>query len=174
MTRPIYASALIVLGLNLFAGDGHPAEPSVTLPTPTPQLVTLDDEPEAAMVGDDAPSETEPAPEGVMVASVQGDRIDPTPPSRSVGVARIFTGEISAYCISGLTRSGTQTRPGVVATDRAVIPQWTRMRIDGLPGEYVSEDTVSAVIGQRIDVYMPSCAAAIQFGRQYRTVEVLS
>jgi N-acetylmuramoyl-L-alanine amidase len=129
------------------------------------------------VVADDAGAAL-PDPVATPVGEVEGQAFVPAVaeavPVPTPAVVRSFLASVSAYCITGVTRSGTYTRPGVVATDRSVIPQWTRMRIDGLPGEYVSEDTGSAVIGAKVDVYMPSCQAAIQWGRQHRTIHLLS
>lgn len=80
--------------------------------------------------------------------------------------------KITAYCIHGTTRSGTPTRLGVAATDRNVIPQWTTFEIEGL-GTYVSEDTGSGVIGNHIDIWMPSCRDAIQHGVQWRRIMII-
>jgi 3D (Asp-Asp-Asp) domain-containing protein len=65
-------------------------------------------------------------------------------------------------------------RPGVVAVDPAVIPLGSRVRIAGLPGTYVAEDTGGGIRGAHVDVYMHSRDAALQFGyRKSVLVEVL-
>ena len=69
----------------------------------------------------------------------------------------------------GLTATGTRVRPGVVAVDPAVIPYGSTVEIVGV-GEFTAEDTGGAIRGNRVDVFMSSREAAIQFGRQ--TVEV--
>lgn len=169
MTRPLFASLSIVLSLNLLAGPIPPPEPpAITRPTPT--LVTMADEPEAELevaLADAPLAELELAPEMVL----RGDDPSPTatPPARSVGV---FT--ITAFCLRGQMRNGEYVHHGAVATDRRVLPEGTRMTIDGLPGLYVSKDTGSGVIGAHVDVWMESCQDAIRWGRQYRTVEVIS
>lgn len=71
-------------------------------------------------------------------------------------------------------RSGRWVYAGAVATDPRVIPLGTRLTIDGLPGTYVAEDTGGGVHGHHVDVWMSSCSAAIQWGRQTREVRVLS
>jgi 3D (Asp-Asp-Asp) domain-containing protein len=82
----------------------------------------------------------------------------------------------TAYAISGTTKSGAQTRRGIVAADPHVIPLGTRIRVhDAGPysGEYVVEDTGAKVDGREIDIYMPSTREAREFGRRKVYVEIL-
>jgi 3D (Asp-Asp-Asp) domain-containing protein len=83
----------------------------------------------------------------------------------------------TAYCLDGETRAGTETRRGVVAADPRVLPLGTVIRVEGLEGRhnrrYVVEDTGPAIKGREIDIYMPSCRAAKEFGRQDARVRVL-
>lgn len=64
------------------------------------------------------------------------------------------TGKSASDPEYGITRTGTRTRVGVVATDPNVIPLWTKMYIPGY-GVGVAEDTGGGVKGKHIDVYMP-------------------
>ena len=74
---------------------------------------------------------------------------------------------------SGLTRTGTQVRPGVIAVDPEVIPLGSRCFIDGL-GICSAEDTGGAIKGNRIDVYFDADHETLmQFGRQHLRVYVL-
>lgn len=95
---------------------------------------------------------------------------DYEPPSR---YRSIVTAKITAYCLRGITRSGTYTTYGTVATDRRYIPQYSRMHIEGLNGTYTSLDTGSAVIGFHVDVWMDNCYSARQWGVRYREVYIL-
>jgi 3D (Asp-Asp-Asp) domain-containing protein len=83
----------------------------------------------------------------------------------------------TAYCQSGTTRSGEQTRRGVVAADPRVLPLRTKVRIDAPhtthDGVYTVLDTGSAVKGRVVDIYMPDCRAAREFGRRQVVVYVL-
>ena len=83
----------------------------------------------------------------------------------------------TAYCQSGTTRSGEQTRPGIVAADPRVLPLGTTIRLDAPQtahdGVYTVLDTGSAVKGRVIDIYMPDCRAAREFGRREVVVYVL-
>src|SRR3954468_23089852 len=74
----------------------------------------------------------------------------------------------TAYCDHGTTQSGTKTRPGIVAADPRVLPVGSVLRILDGPhaGVYTVMDTGSAVKGRRIDIFMPSCANAEQFGER--------
>src|SRR5262245_40577846 len=81
----------------------------------------------------------------------------------------------TAYCQSGLTKSGTNTRTGIVAADPAVLPVGSILRIVDGPssGIYTVMDTGAAVKGREIDIFMPSCARAKRFGRQTLRVHVI-
>ena len=54
----------------------------------------------------------------------------------------------------GITRTGTPTRPGTIATDPDVIPLWTNIYVPGY-GVGTALDTGGGIIGKHIDVYMP-------------------
>jgi rare lipoprotein A len=74
------------------------------------------------------------------------------------------------------TKSGTVAHAGTVAADPAVLPLGTRIRITGTAGydgDYLVTDTGTAVKGRRIDLYLPSEAAAKQFGTRKVRVEIL-
>ena len=76
----------------------------------------------------------------------------------------------------GLTASGTQVRPGVVAVDPKVIPLGTKLYIesmDGYPsyGYAVAEDTGGAIKGNKVDVFLQS--GTKEFGRRQVKVYIL-
>jgi 3D (Asp-Asp-Asp) domain-containing protein len=97
------------------------------------------------------------------------------PRSRSSPEARKVMA--TAYCIDGETKSGVETRKGIVAADPAWLPLGSRIRVTGLGsrhnGDYTVADTGPAVKGREIDIYMSSCAAAKRFGRKPARVTVL-
>lgn len=75
----------------------------------------------------------------------------------------------------GITASGTQVRPGVVAVDPKVIPLGTKLYIestDGSPdyGYASAEDRGGAIKGNKIDLYFETAQQVRRFGR--RTVKV--
>ena len=73
----------------------------------------------------------------------------------------------------GITASGLQVRPGIVAVDPRVIPLGTRLYVEGY-GFSLAADTGSAIIGHRIDLFHEDLGEAIQFGRQRLNVWVLA
>lgn len=81
----------------------------------------------------------------------------------------------TAYCDHGTTKSGTRTRTGIVAADPLVLPVGTVLRILDGPhsGVYTVMDTGSAVKGRRIDIFMPSCARAEEFGEKVMRVRII-
>jgi 3D (Asp-Asp-Asp) domain-containing protein len=92
-------------------------------------------------------------------------------PHRSDGTMRVVA---TAYCQQGATKSGATAQPGIVAADPRVLPIGTVLRIlapvKQYGGIYTVMDTGSAVKGRTVDIFMPSCARAVRFGR--RTVRV--
>lgn len=86
--------------------------------------------------------------------------------------------KLTAYCpcsrccgkwAGGNTASGTKpTANRTIAVDTNVIPFGTEVIINGVT--YIAEDTGSAINGNKIDVYMESHEAALQFGVQYQEV----
>jgi 3D (Asp-Asp-Asp) domain-containing protein len=83
----------------------------------------------------------------------------------------------TAYCLRGNMRTGVRTRDGMAAGDPAVLPLGSVVRVahpDGRPvGIFVIMDTGGAIRGNKIDIYMESCADARQWGRRPVVAEVL-
>lgn len=98
---------------------------------------------------------------------------------REKPVVRTMRANVSAYTKSadetggngtGTTASGRRAVAGrTVAMDG--VPMGTKIRMDGRI--YVVEDCFGGGYSDRVDVYMDSKAEAIQFGRQYKTIEIL-
>lgn len=95
----------------------------------------------------------------------------------------IYIGEctVTAYCpcekccgqwSNGITATGTTAQPGVIAVDPSVIPLGSKVVIDG--AEYSAEDTGGAIKGYRIDLYMDSHSAALEYGVQNHDVWVVN
>ena len=100
--------------------------------------------------------------------------------ARPVAVPRpgtMFRVSATAYCDTGLTKSGTHTRRGIVAADPRVLPLGTVVRVDGLAprhnGVYTVTDTGRDIKGREIDIFIPNCTTAVRFGRQTARVRVL-
>jgi rare lipoprotein A len=82
----------------------------------------------------------------------------------------------TAYAISGTTRSGKQTRRGIVAADPDVIPLGSRIRVHNAgrySGVYEVADTGAKINGRIIDIYVPSSTEARRFGRRRVHVEIV-
>ena len=84
--------------------------------------------------------------------------------------------DATAYSQKGTTAAGTSARKGVVAADPKVLPQGSRIEVQGAgehSGTYKVEDTGPAIQGHEIDIFEPSHQRAKQFGRQKVKVKVL-
>jgi 3D (Asp-Asp-Asp) domain-containing protein len=95
-------------------------------------------------------------------------------------VVSLGTFKLTAYCnceiccgvwSGGATASGVMPRSSrTIAVDTDIIPFGTEVYING--NVYIAEDTGSAIIGNRIDIYMDSHSVAQEFGVQYAEVFV--
>lgn len=81
----------------------------------------------------------------------------------------------TAYCLRGRTATGGSVRRGIVAADRRVLPLGTRIQISAgsYSGTYTVADTGGAVRGRILDIWVPSCAEAVRFGRRTVMVSVV-
>jgi len=75
----------------------------------------------------------------------------------------------------GITYSGTQARPGVVAVDPRVVKLGSKLYIESMDrtadyGFAKAEDTGSAIKGNRVDLFIENRAQALRYG--VRTVKV--
>ena len=83
----------------------------------------------------------------------------------------------TAYCKGETTASGVVVRTGVAASDPALLPVGTVVRVD-MPnsrysGIWTVMDTGPAVQGRMIDLYLWSCKEALTFGRRPVRLTVL-
>jgi 3D (Asp-Asp-Asp) domain-containing protein/septal ring factor EnvC (AmiA/AmiB activator) len=85
------------------------------------------------------------------------------------GTTRTLVVDAVAYHLPGHTASGLPVGVGVVAVDPSVIPLGTRMFVPGY-GNAVAADVGSAVRGSLIDLWMPSRAGALAWGRHTVTI----
>jgi 3D (Asp-Asp-Asp) domain-containing protein len=104
-----------------------------------------------------------------------------TPPPAPVPefpVAATIEMNSTAYCLRGNMRTGVRTRDGMAAGDPSVLPLGSVVRVshpDGRPvGIFVIMDTGGAIRGNKIDIYMESCAEARRWGRRPVVAEVLN
>lgn len=83
--------------------------------------------------------------------------------------------EATAYCDTGITKSGAPVAPGIVAADPSVLPLGSLIRLEDTDyqGIYEVLDTGGLVIGPIIDIYMPDLEEALAFGRRKVRITVL-
>jgi 3D (Asp-Asp-Asp) domain-containing protein len=91
-----------------------------------------------------------------------------TTPSVADG-PRTLTVSSTGYSMPGHTATGLPVGRGIVAVDPSVIPLGTRMSIPGY-GEAVAADTGGAVQGMTIDLWFPTLAEALAWGRRTVTI----
>lgn len=102
-----------------------------------------------------------PAPAPIDVASA----------AVSASGARTLTVSATGYALRGRTATGIPTAPGVVAVDPSVIPLGTRLTIPGY-GLGIAADTGGAVQGAVIDLWFPTTAQALAWGRRTVTITI--
>ncbi len=76
-----------------------------------------------------------------------------------------------AYHLPGRTASGLPVGVGVIAVDPRVIPLGTKVYVPGY-GPAVAADVGSAIIGNVIDLWMPSTVQALTWGRRTVTITI--
>jgi 3D (Asp-Asp-Asp) domain-containing protein len=94
----------------------------------------------------------------------------PAPPAAATGT-RSFVADAVAYHLPGKTASGLPVGVGVIAVDPTVIPLGTRVFIPGY-GPAVAADVGTAIKGNIIDLWMPSTAQALAWGRRTVTITI--
>ena len=77
----------------------------------------------------------------------------------------------TGYSLPGHTATGLPVGWGIVAVDPSVIPLGTRLTIPGY-GDGVAADTGSAVRGADIDLWFPTLAQALAWGRRTVTITI--
>ena len=87
----------------------------------------------------------------------------------SVGAGGTMIVSAVGYSLPGRTSSGLSVGHGIAAVDPSVIPLGTRLYVPGY-GEAVAADTGDAVRGATIDLWFPTTAQALAWGR--RTVVI--
>jgi len=95
----------------------------------------------------------------------------PPQPAPPVSGTHTLVVDAVAYHLPGRTASGLPVGKGVVAVDPTVIPLGTRMFVPGY-GPAVAADVGSAVKGNIIDLWMPTRAQALAWGRRTVTITI--
>lgn len=82
----------------------------------------------------------------------------------------------TAYCLRGKTASGRYVRRGIVAADPRILRLGTRIHMTGgrYTGNYLVADTGGKIKGRILDIWVPSCREARNWGRRTVYVKVLS
>lgn len=118
-------------------------------------------------------------PDGAASAAVAGESAEAPPAERwpAVGgrypIGTTLRAQITMYCLRGRMRNGEEVHAGAAAADPSVFPTGTLVDVAGL-GRYVVKDTFARDLGAvRLDIWEPSCAAAIVWGVRYRDVTVV-
>jgi len=99
-------------------------------------------------------------------SAVYHSATDPTPEAEF---------QATAYCVTGISKSGTPIAPGHVAADPKVIPLGSMIYVDSplMGGIYQVLDTGKLVKGNIIDIFIPSYESCKEFGRRMVKVQVL-
>jgi len=107
------------------------------------------------------PSDKAEKKESVAEILKQGFRLDET---NSLDLQFKAT----AYCLKGRTASGKLVRKGIIAADPRILPLGSNVTILHGPyaGDYLVADTGGKIKGNRIDIWMASCAEAVRFGKR--------
>ena len=113
------------------------------------------------------------APAATAVAETEAPAAPASPESvvPGPGESRKFVADVVAYHLPGRTASGLPVGMGIVAVDPTVIPLGTRMFIPGY-GPGIAADVGSAVKGNIIDLWFPSTAQALRWGRRTVTITI--
>lgn len=95
----------------------------------------------------------------------------PTSSLPAPGSSTTMVVDAVAYHLPGRTASGLPVGVGVIAVDPTVIPLGTRVFVPGY-GPAVAADVGSAIKGSIIDLWMPSTAQALAWGRRTVTITI--
>jgi 3D (Asp-Asp-Asp) domain-containing protein/peptidoglycan hydrolase CwlO-like protein len=131
----------------------------------TPQPEQTSEEP-VAQPDEETADDGQPQPNPAESVEQEASTPPPTTPPPTSG--RTVSVVATAYCLKGTTATGLPVGPGIVAVDPSFIPLGTRMTIPGY-GEGVAADTGGAIIGNRIDLWMP-CPQADVYGSKTLTI----
>ncbi|GAC1655772.1 MAG: hypothetical protein NVS4B3_20790 [Gemmatimonadaceae bacterium] len=136
---------------------------AVALPEPEPSLLAL------PPVWVESPLRLEP----VVVSARAGHATRRRGRIRTGEAVRV---ELTAYCLRGTTRRGRYVRSGIVAADPRVFPLSRSIELfvaGAYYGRFLVDDTGKKIRGHHIDVWQPTCEAAVRFGHRMGTAVLL-
>ncbi len=119
------------------------------------------------------------APAAPAPASVPAEKAPAAASTQSGKTMTVSATAYTAYCAgcSGTTATGIDLRSNpnqkVIAVDPSVIPLGSKVWVEGY-GEAIAGDTGGAIKGNKIDVFIPSQGAALDWGRKNITIKVLN
>jgi 3D (Asp-Asp-Asp) domain-containing protein len=119
-----------------------------------------------------APKTADPSPVAPKAAAKSAEAVAPETPVPNGPMPFIAT----AYSTKGNTVKGVETQPGIVAADKRILPLGSTIRVSDAgkySGLYIVTDVGTAIIGNRIDIYILNLEDARAFGRKNVTVELL-
>ncbi|MFT8708953.1 MAG: 3D domain-containing protein [Sporolactobacillus sp.] len=109
--------------------------------------------------------------------AVQNQSYQPQNNSQPAQTNQSITVLATSYDLGGRTATGidldSNPNAQVIAVDPSVIPLGSRVLIPGY-GVYVAADTGGAIRGNRIDIHFPTQSAALNFGVQTLTIQILN
>lgn len=126
-----------------------------------------------------APAKEKEATPAPKTASAPAQKAPAAASSQSGKTMTVSATAYTAYCAgcSGTTATGIDLRSNpnqkVIAVDPSVIPLGSKVWVEGY-GEAIAGDTGGAIKGNKIDVFIPSQGAALEFGRKNITIKVLN
>lgn len=165
MSTTVIAS---LLGLFLMASAGAgSATPSSSLVLSKPNSDVRSGEPYRAFTFSSVVSISYPSPK---------EQEEPKPKAaerRTIYITAYSSSEDETDSTPFITASGTEVRDGIVATN--ALPMGTNVRIPELFGDkiFVVEDRMHHRFKDRLDIWMPSKAEALRFGKKLAEVEIL-
>jgi 3D (Asp-Asp-Asp) domain-containing protein len=110
--------------------------------------------------------------EAVAPAAKTAEAVAPQAPVPTGPMPFIAT----AYSTKGNTVKGVETQPGIVAADKRILPLGSTIRVSDAgkySGLYIVTDVGTAIVGNRIDIYILDLEDARAFGKKNVTVELL-
>jgi len=113
----------------------------------------------------------EAAAQRISAAQAQAQAQAPAPPTSVAPGGSTMTVVATGYSGGGNTATGAATGWGVVAVDPSVIPLGTGLTIPGY-GSGVAVDTGGAIQGASIDLWFPTDAQALAWGRRTVTISL--
>ncbi|HSP23280.1 MAG TPA: 3D domain-containing protein [Planococcus sp. (in: firmicutes)] len=142
------------------------------------QDFTLEAGQEAAPKQASAPAAA-PAKAPVQASAPAAAKAAPAPATQQAGKEMTVSATAyTAYCAgcSGTTATGQDLRSNpnqkVIAVDPTVIPLGSKVWVEGY-GTAIAGDVGGAIKGNKIDVFLPSQSAALEWGRKNITIKVL-